>query len=123
MYFFFSEKSNNLVTFNSISEPNQINLCANFSYDIELEQSKFLRVCIEDVELAESSSSDWLADNLFNKLLLWAEKASTNRITQKSLSLVSIEDYSQLYHELKIKYGEKLVKVITIHKSIVIYIF
>lgn len=76
-----------------------------------MEQNKFLKICVEDFKLAELKSSDWLADNLFPKLMSWAETSTENKIQQKSLSLINVEEYCTLYHNLKIKYGDNMVKV------------
>lgn len=120
LHFFFVDKSDNVVTFSSISETGEVNLCPNFSYDVELEQYKYLKICIGDIELAESKSSDWLVDKLFTKLIAWAEKVSENLPKNKSLSLIPVEEYYEMYSDLKEKYGEKMLQVSTEDDSILL---
>lgn len=54
----------------------------------------------------------WLQDHLLPKLCKWAEEIQTNDQGRKgSLRLVSLDQYTLLYHRLKQDYGKKLVKV------------
>lgn len=54
----------------------------------------------------------WLQDHLLPKLCKWAEEIQPDGKTSKgSLRLVPLEQYTVLYHRLKQDYGERLVKV------------
>ncbi|KAJ9580868.1 hypothetical protein L9F63_023956 [Diploptera punctata] len=62
----------------------------------------------------ESASKDWLKLQLFPKIIKWAESAvmsSEDSGLVKSLGLVDIVKYNQLYQHLKKKYGPEMVKI------------
>lgn len=63
----------------------------------------------------EAKQRTWVQHVLFSKLLKWINSMDDepNGVRVESLSLVSLEEYNVLYNELKIKYGENMVKVIS----------
>lgn len=71
------------------------------------------------VDLKESPNHQWLMHCLLPKFIKWwksflAETCSgdTTEVTKiESLSLINIEEYNQLYNDLKDKYGIDMVKV------------
>lgn len=55
----------------------------------------------------------WLNEKLIPKILKWASSDISNKngMAEGSLNLISLEDYNDLYHELKLKYGKNIVEV------------
>ncbi|GLV32377.1 uncharacterized protein CBL_00914 [Carabus blaptoides fortunei] len=102
------DKENNIATFIAISDCTKIALSPNFAFDIELDKGKLMKISVNDIEIAEEKASAWLADILFPKLLAWTEIRDTP--VQKSLALIAVDKYCQLYQDLKLKYGENIVK-------------
>lgn len=80
----------------------------------------FVNVSKEDANNFERQST-WIKDIFIPKILKWTvsiedhemktEKCEFNSI--ESLSLINISEYNQLYNDLKVKYGEHMVKVNT----------
>lgn len=73
-----------------------------------------------DNETASESKRDgvlcptiqWLQDHLLPKICKWAEEIQPDeKISKGSLRHVPLDQYTMLYHRLKQKYGDKLVKV------------
>ena len=60
----------------------------------------------------DDSNIQWLRDSLFPRLLKWiqVDRSSDDNLVEGSLNLVSPDKYSQLYGELKRKYGLEMVK-------------
>ncbi|KAL3267728.1 hypothetical protein HHI36_006855 [Cryptolaemus montrouzieri] len=96
--------------FSACIEKDKMTCLPPFSYRIELTREYFVRITVNNFEDADTKSAEWLADTLFSKLLKWAENSEGNK-SQPSLCNVSLEKYSNIYNELKIKYGEPLKKV------------
>lgn len=64
-----------------------------------------------DLDISSGSySTAWLSDILLSKLARWSEEKTLNTEVT-SLRLVNIERYSQVYNELKLKYGKYFVQV------------
>lgn len=54
----------------------------------------------------------WLKVHFFSKLLKWIEnEAPKNSLITGSLKLISSEKYTDLYNELKLKYGVEMIKI------------
>lgn len=103
------DKGNDVATFIAISESSKTALSPNFAFDVELDKSNLMKICVNDLETEQEKASEWLADILFPKLIAWTEIRDT--LVQKSLTLVPVDKYCQLYQDLKLKYGEDIVKV------------
>lgn len=104
------DKDNRCATFLCASEFNSSNVpIPVFPYDIELTTSSNLRLLVNEIEDADTSSAEWLCNKLFTKLLKWSQNEQSET-TSVSLSLVSSDDYCSLYANLKNKYGKDLVK-------------
>lgn len=79
----------------------------------------FVNVSNEDANNFVRQSA-WIKSIFIPKILKWmisiddyemkSEKSEFNSI--ESLSLINITEYNQLYNDLKVKYGEHMVKVI-----------
>lgn len=104
------DKDNNLVTFLAAEDGKNIS-APPFPYHVEIMSTGHVRLLVDNFEDAETSSAEWLVDKLFLKLIKWAEEYSSEAITDPSLKLVDIEEYSQLYKNLKDKYGQKMVLI------------
>ncbi|KAF5290017.1 hypothetical protein FQR65_LT11683 [Abscondita terminalis] len=94
--------------FYGASEFDQKILVPPFPYDIQL-SSGYLTIRLQSIEDAENPSAEWLVDQLFFKLMKWANSYDPKIEVKSSLSLVSIEDYSSIYQRLKEIYGRKIV--------------
>lgn len=105
------DKKSKLATFLAVTEFDKKSLAPVFPYDIHRDSNESLRICVDVFDNAEDASADWLVDELFPKLLKWAENYDSKCEIQQSLSLIAIEKYVDLYHNLKVKYGENLVTV------------
>ncbi|XP_055535521.1 probable tRNA (uracil-O(2)-)-methyltransferase [Wyeomyia smithii] len=89
-------------------------LAPKFAFSIQLDGSM---LSIKNVEpSADSKSNTWLTEVLFQRLLKWigsfAEQENQTVLKEdtRSLSLVHcVEEYNQLYGQLKAKYGIKMV--------------
>lgn len=83
-----------------------------------------VNVSHEDATNFERQSA-WTKSILIPKILKWTvsiedhemktEKCEFNSI--ESLSLINITEYNQLYNDLKVKYGEHMVKVCAIKNN------
>lgn len=104
-------KNDNCATFLAVSEELKYCIAPPFAYTIEFETSGHLRILLDSIEDCESNSANWLCEYLFIKLLKWAEDDDTNQNCLESLSLLNVDVYYNLYHKLKEKYSDKIMKV------------
>lgn len=105
------DKENCVTTFLPICCNIRNAICPGFPYEIVFNDKNLLDLCVFDLENSKDKASEWLANILFQKLLTWTE---IREPIKKSLTLVSNEKYCNLYQELKLKYGDSIVKVIFI---------
>ncbi|KAB0794714.1 hypothetical protein PPYR_11553 [Photinus pyralis] len=96
-------------TFIAVSEFDRRELAPSFLYQLAL-SSGYLSLYLQSFEDAESRSAEWLTEQLFLKLMKWIDEYNPNVNVQQSLSLVPVEAFTSLYHNLKAKYGRKIVK-------------
>lgn len=86
-----------------------------------------MRVCASNEDATNfTRQSTWIKSIFIPRVLKWtvsiedyemkSEKCEFNSI--ESLSQINITEYNQLYNELKVKYGEHMVKVNSIKKPI-----
>lgn len=89
-------------------------LLPDFSYKISY-KNKFLTISTS-TDQKDTKSALWLKNVLFAKLEKWIENSNDEKSEGiKSLNLIDMEEYNQLYSELKIKYGTEMVKVSQLH--------
>ncbi|EFA09658.1 probable tRNA (uracil-O(2)-)-methyltransferase [Tribolium castaneum] len=104
------DKDTQTVTFLAAQEQTSPIIAPRFPYHIHLTKSGHLTIILNEFEIAETASAEWLADKLFPKLMKWSENDISDDSVIKSLSLVAPSDYCTLYSELKVKYGRDLVE-------------
>ena len=94
-----------------------INLVSYYSITLSLPED-YLEPSCPSAAVTRPTSS-WLSDTLLPKLAKWATEVDPDVPLSSSHSLISVERYSNLYAELKQKYGPKFVKVYKsrLHKS------
>lgn len=89
-------------------------LLPDFSYKISY-KNEFLTISTS-TDQKDTKSALWLKNVLFAKLEKWIENSNDEKSEGiKSLNLIDMEEYNQLYSELKIKYGTEMVKVSQLH--------
>lgn len=108
-------KNDNRAIFLAVSKESKYSIAPAFTYTIELETAGHLRIILDCIEDCETNSADWLCEHLFTKLLKWSEDYENNQTSLESLSLLNVDVYYNLYHKLKAKYSEKILKVHTIN--------
>jgi hypothetical protein len=91
-------------------------LTPNFTYSFWYSEEKSeIVLLISNDNRASISSVDWIKNQLFPKIIKWAETAviedRSNRLITSSLNLVNIAKYNKLYQQLKKKYGLQMVQV------------
>lgn len=104
----FLNKCINSATFTAVCEFNKSPCAPSFPYEIELNQNCNLRINLNSFEDADTASAQWLADNLFTKLLKWSKQEQ--EVCIKTLSLIPVDDYSLTYTNLKERYSEDLIR-------------
>lgn len=104
-------KTDNCATFLAVSKDLKYSIAPPFLYTIELETCGHVRIFLDSIENCESSSAGWLCAHLFKKLLIWSEDYETNEECLESLSLLHVGVYYNLYHTLKDKYSDEILKV------------
>lgn len=105
------EKHYNTATFFAVQEQESRKIAPEFPYHIELANTGHLRICVNNFEDADTSSAQWLACNLFPKILKWAEDAQEAKNSIQSLGLIQPDEYCNLYYNLKIKYSPRLLEL------------
>ena len=105
------DKKRMIATFYAVGEKHDPILAPPFPYMIELSPAGNLRILVTNFEDADTSCSDWLVGKLFPKLIKWCTDGTGPATGTPSLSLVDIDRYADAYHDLKIKYGKRLVDV------------
>lgn len=98
-------------TFYAVGLDPKKSIAPPFVYHVECTKGGNLRICLEDIEHCETNSADWLCEHLFTKLLKWAENFDGKEVFIESLSLIDLEEYYRLYHNLKDKYASTLMQV------------
>lgn len=90
-------------------------LLPEFNYTITYSDGKLTLCVAEDAASFETyeKSATWLSDILFDKFQKWMKQEETHKSSVKSLQLVDVEEYNQLYATLKAKYGSDLMKLWT----------
>ncbi|XP_058797355.1 probable tRNA (uracil-O(2)-)-methyltransferase [Phymastichus coffea] len=84
----------------------------DYPYQIKYENNKISIAVQHFNEWKESQNLVWLQNHFFNRLLKWIKNESPkNSLVTGSLKLVSAEKYTDLYNELKLKYGTEMVKI------------
>lgn len=58
-----------------------------------------------------SEDGSWIVDNLEPKLNKWLDEMDGSGRSKDSMLLVSLDDYNNLYHQLKEKYVPRLMAV------------
>ena len=91
----------------------KISLGFEYPYQIKYENDN---ISIDVQHLKQWSDDNgnliWLRDHFFPKLLKWIEnEVPKNSLVNGSLKLVSPEKYTNLYNNLKLKYGTEMVKI------------
>lgn len=104
-------RNNNCVTFLAASKNPKCSVAPQFPYTIELQTSGQLRILLDSIDDCDSNSADWLCEHVFTKLLKWAENQEDSQNGILSLSLVDVDAYYNLYHTLKLKYGNQIMQV------------
>lgn len=104
-------KNDNCATFLTVSKNVKHCIAPAFPYTVELDSSGHLRITLDSIDDCESNSADWLCEHLFTKLLKWSEDYEENQGFVDSLSLVDIDVYYNVYHSLKLKYSNEIMKV------------
>ncbi|XP_022918113.2 probable tRNA (uracil-O(2)-)-methyltransferase [Onthophagus taurus] len=102
-------KNKNIASFIAGMESN-VNIAPNFLYNLELMSSNHVRCTVNNFEDADTNSANWLVDKLFMKLIKWAQE-ELKEPPQESVKLISMDAYSDLYVNLKEKYGKDMVKI------------
>lgn len=105
------EKLYNTVTFFAVQEHEARKIAPEFPYHIELTNAGHLRICVDNFEDADTSSAQWLACNLFPKILTWTEDTQEAKNSIQSLGLVQPAEYCNLYYNLKVKYSPHLLRL------------
>lgn len=110
------DKSKEMCTFVALQSADDSEIPTNeIIYRFKFESSPNPRISLytSTTDCSEDSSRKlsltWIQSHLLQKLARWSEQPSL-RTNNTSLSLVSIQDYSRLYSELKNKYGIPLAK-------------
>lgn len=93
-----------------------------FSYKITLTSDNSISIEVIDDDV-DKRVFTWIKHCLLPKLVKWCnqdiEEDSQGLVSNvQSLSLVDIEEYNDLYNELKTKYGTEMVKVSEFYDSI-----
>ncbi|XP_062542938.1 probable tRNA (uracil-O(2)-)-methyltransferase isoform X2 [Armigeres subalbatus] len=96
------------------------NLIPKVAFSMQLKQ-EILSINYENCANLDDKTSSWLKDVLFQRLLKWidnnilqatSELSTIDRSELVSLSLINdLQEYNQLYSELKSKYGIEMVRI------------
>lgn len=101
-------KNRNNAHFLAVTELDKFPSAPLFPYEIQLDDNFNLRINLNDFEDADTASAEWLASNLFPKLLKWSKQDENASI--RSLSLISVDNYSLVYNRLKNSFADELIK-------------
>lgn len=113
-------KDKNLISFTASCENEREKLLAPpFQYIFTLNETGHVQLNVQDFKDADTPSAEWLVEKLFEKIMKWMENeflsnVSGNtflKIPKESLSLIDIEEYTELYDGLKVKYGNRLINI------------
>lgn len=105
------DKAKHSAIFVAVHELNAVPSTPPFPYELHLTTTGNMRVNVADFQDADTTFAEWLADKLFPKLLKWSENEKSGIKEVKSLSLIDVNEYYLIYHDLKKKYSEDLIKV------------
>lgn len=105
------DKENNRASFLGAQKSGQFCVVPPFEYHIEITNTGNIRFILNTLEDCENKSAMWLADILCPKFLKWCEENGEEKTEFKSLSLVQIDTYYALYHNIKDKYCKKMIEV------------
>lgn len=101
-------KNRNIAHFLAVTELDKLPCAPPFPYEIELDDNFNMRINLNNFEDADTASAEWLASNLFPKLLKWSPPEENASI--KTLSLIGVDDYSLVYNKLKKTFADDLIK-------------
>lgn len=101
-------KTNTTASFLAVTELEKYSCAPPFLYEVELNNNFNLKLNLNKFEDADTASGEWLADNLFPKLLKWAKQ--DDRVCIQTLSLITVDDYSLTYNRLKEMYANDLIQ-------------
>ncbi|XP_069668963.1 probable tRNA (uracil-O(2)-)-methyltransferase [Periplaneta americana] len=110
------DKHKNEATFIALQQAcEEPNLSPHFPYSFCYEEEK-RNITLKIGNDIKSASVTWLKEQLFPKIIKWADTAETGEkentgLVSASLNLVPIDKYCQMYQHLKKKYGAEMVKI------------
>ncbi|XP_014236865.1 probable tRNA (uracil-O(2)-)-methyltransferase [Trichogramma pretiosum] len=105
--------NSNILTFSFLNyDKEKKSLGFEYSYQIRYEKDN-VSIHIQNIECwQENSNLSWFEDCFFPKLIKWIENDTPkNSLINGSLKLVSSEEYTDLYNNLKLKYGAEMIKI------------
>ncbi|OXU26629.1 hypothetical protein TSAR_012427 [Trichomalopsis sarcophagae] len=94
------------------NDEDKLSLSFEYPFQIRLENNQ-VSIRVQNLNQWNNSGNLlWLKNHFFPKLLKWIEnEGPKNSLVSGSLKLISSEKYTDLYNNLKLKYGTEMVKI------------